>query len=145
AVLAPATANRPAILGPAAPSDLIVLLADPEARVRRRAALAVGRVGLSEGVEPLTALLSDAEPEVRQMAAFALGLIGDAAARPALLSALSDTEPIVQGRAAEALGMIANLTGTNPPTDASRSDAGAVAGMVRAHIDAGVLAGIEPD
>src|SRR5690606_25975349 len=32
-----------------------------------------------------------------------------------------------------------------PPTDASRSDAGAVAGMVRAHIDAGVLAGIEPD
>src|SRR5690349_8264400 len=50
---------------PPAP-DLTRLLGDSEARVRRRAALAVGRVGLRDGITPLVALLSDAEPEVRQ-------------------------------------------------------------------------------
>src|SRR5262249_41387241 len=62
---------------PPPPPDLVRLLADDEARVRRRAALAVGRVGLKDAVEPLEKLLADADPEVRQMAAFALGLIGD--------------------------------------------------------------------
>ena len=85
-------------------------------RVRRRAALAVGRVGLAEGVEPLTRLLDDSEIEVRQMAAFALGLIGERSARPALLTALKDPQPILQGRAAEALGLLGD-----------RADADAVA------------------
>jgi cyclophilin family peptidyl-prolyl cis-trans isomerase/HEAT repeat protein len=145
AVLAPATLDRPQVLGPPAPSDLLELLKDPEGRVRRRAALAAGRVGLSEAVEPLTTLLSDPEVEIRQMAVFALGLIGDAAARPVLLGALKDAEPIVQGRAAEALGMIANLAGTAPATDAGRSDAAAVAEMIRVHVAAGALNGLEPD
>src|SRR5262249_20223503 len=39
--------------------DLAILVKDSEARVRRRAALAIGRVGLPEGVAPLTATLSD--------------------------------------------------------------------------------------
>jgi cyclophilin family peptidyl-prolyl cis-trans isomerase/HEAT repeat protein len=134
AILAPATRNRPAVVAPPAPSDLIRLLADGEARVRRRAALAVGRVGLSEGVEPLVTLLSDDDMEVRQMAAFALGLIDNGAARPALLAALKDVSPIVQGRAAEALGAIGD-----------RSDAAAVSEMVQAHIKAGALSGIGPD
>ena len=68
--------------------DLGRLLTDTEARVRRRAALAVGRVGLPEGVPLLTPLLNDADPEVRQMAAFALGLIGDRSARDPLVTAL---------------------------------------------------------
>ena len=65
---------------PAAPAltpDLTKLLTDSEARIRRRAALAVGRVGLAEGAAALQPLLSDADPEVRQMAAFALGLLAD--------------------------------------------------------------------
>ena len=66
--------------------DLIRLLTDSEARVRRRAALAVGRVGLVEGVEPLVRVLADPDPEVRQMAAFALGLIGDRSARDPLIA-----------------------------------------------------------
>src|SRR5687768_11229535 len=102
-VLVPATQTQPQIVAPLPPSDLIRLLGDGEARTRRRAALAVGRTGLADGVEPLTKLLTDEEFEVRQMAAFALGLIGDAAARPALTAALMDPDPIVQGRAAEAL------------------------------------------
>src|SRR5687767_2742611 len=55
--------------------DLAVLARDPEARVRRRAALAIGRVGLVDGLPVLARLLQDAEPEVRAMAAFATGLI----------------------------------------------------------------------
>ena len=89
-VLRPATQREPAIVAPPIPSDLIRLLGDNEARVRRRAALAIGRVGLAEGVEPLTRLLADGEIEVRQMAAFALGLIGERSARPGLLDALKD-------------------------------------------------------
>ncbi|MGE0445521.1 MAG: HEAT repeat domain-containing protein [Vicinamibacterales bacterium] len=133
-VLVPAARNRPAVVAPPPPSDLIRLLDDEEARVRRRAAVALGRVGLPEAVEPLTRRLSDEEPEVRQMAAFALGLIGDAAARPALLQALRDPNPLVQGRAAEALGQIAN-----------RDDAAAVSEMVQLHVRAGALAAIAPD
>ena len=63
------------------------MLSDGEARIRRRAALAIGHVGIAEGVDPLVALLADRDPEVRQMAAFALGLIGDARAREARIHA----------------------------------------------------------
>ena len=133
-VLMPATRIQPAVVAPPPPSDLIRLLNDDEARVRRRAALALGRVGLSEAVEPLTRLFTDAEPDVRQMAAFALGLVGDAAARPALLAAIGDGDPLVQGRAAEALGMIGD-----------RADAEVVSGMVRTHVAAGALAGMAAD
>jgi cyclophilin family peptidyl-prolyl cis-trans isomerase/HEAT repeat protein len=133
-VLVPATQDRPQVVAPPPPSDLIRLLSDPEARVRRRAALAAGRVGLSEAVAPLSMLLMDEEFEVRQMAAFALGLIGDPAARPALTAALGDADPTVQGRAAEALGMIGD-----------RADAPLVSGMVQAHTKAGALMGIAAD
>src|SRR5262245_37782943 len=87
-------------------ADLIRLLSDGQPRVRRRAALAVGRVGLTSGVAPLLIKLGDTEPEVRQMAAFALGLIGDRQARDPLVMALSDPSPLVQGSAAEALGLL---------------------------------------
>src|SRR5512138_3195477 len=62
-VLRPATQRDPALIAPGPPSDLLKLLNDNEARVRRRAALAIGRVGLSEGVEPLAKLLDDPEIE----------------------------------------------------------------------------------
>jgi HEAT repeat protein/cyclophilin family peptidyl-prolyl cis-trans isomerase len=88
------------------PPDLVRLLGDGEARVRRRAALAIGRVGLADGVPPLVAVLADTDPEVRQMAAFALGLIGDRSANEPLTRALGDASPLVKGSAAEALGLI---------------------------------------
>jgi HEAT repeat protein len=133
-LLQPATVKTQAVYALPAPSDLIRLLSDPEARIRRRAALAVGRVGLPEGVDPLAALLADGDAEVRQMAAFALGLIAHASARPALLKALDDPEPIVQGRAAEALGSIGN-----------RADADVVSGIVRRQVAAGAFSGVEAD
>lgn len=91
---------------PPPPPDLIRFLSDDEARIRRRAALAVGRVGLAEGVQPLVGLLANGDPEVRQMAAFALGMLHDASAREPLVRALTDASPLVQGSAAEALGLI---------------------------------------
>ena len=94
----------PAALRPV--PDLRDLLTDAAPRIRRRAALAVGRVGQADGVAPLLATLDDPEPEVRQMAAFALGLLADEAAVERLLLALQDPSPLVQGRAAEALGRI---------------------------------------
>ena len=87
-------------------ADLPRLVTDGEARVRRRAALAIGRVGLTAGVVPLVDLMKDPEPEVRQMAAFAIGLIGDRSGRDALIAALADPSPLIRGSAAEALGLI---------------------------------------
>jgi cyclophilin family peptidyl-prolyl cis-trans isomerase/HEAT repeat protein len=133
-ILVPATPGRPAIVAPPPPSDLLRLLADDEGRTRRRAALAIGRVGLPEAVPALQQALGDSEFEVRQMAAFALGLIGDPSARPALLNALKDGEPAVQGRAAEALGTIGD-----------KSDAPAITQMVYGLVQGGALNNVAPD
>jgi cyclophilin family peptidyl-prolyl cis-trans isomerase/HEAT repeat protein len=129
-------ARRKAATPPPPPPtpDLLQLVADPEARVRRRAALAIGRVGLSEGVAPLQTALTDTDPAVRQMAAFGLGLIADTAAVPALTSALQDAEPMVRGRAAEALGLIGD-----------KSAGGAVGAMTAAYIKQGAIAQLAPD
>jgi cyclophilin family peptidyl-prolyl cis-trans isomerase/HEAT repeat protein len=115
--------------------DLLTLAADAEPRVRRRSALAIGRVKLAEGIPVLNnLLLSDSDPEVRQMAAFAMGLIGDASAAPTLMTSLTDPDPLIQGRAAEALGMMAHKAAAEP-----------VAAMVAAHVSANALAGINAD
>ena len=136
AVVTPAAPNRAPVVTPLPPlaPDLIVLLKDDEARIRRRAALAVGRVRLTEGVEPLSALLADADAEVRQMAAFALGLIGDTSAADALIKALADPDPLVQGRVAEALGLLAH-----------KPAASLIGEMIATHVKGGALAGIPPD
>ena len=116
---------REAPVSPRSEPDLVALLADPEPQLRRRAALALGRIGLPEGVTPLVSLLADPEVEVRQMSAFALGLLGDETATPALLGALDDPEPVVQGRAAEALGRIG-----------AADAAPAIGALVRTHVTA---------
>ena len=118
----------------ASPSDLLVLIRDQQGRVRRRAALAIGRVGLSEGLPFLAERLKDEIPEVQQMAAFAMGLVGDPAARGALLGALGSSDPLLHGRAAEALGLIGD-----------KADAPAVSAMVQKHVAAGVLRPLTAD
>jgi HEAT repeat protein/cyclophilin family peptidyl-prolyl cis-trans isomerase len=129
----PAPRGRAGVAPPPVP-EFIRLLTDEEARVRRRAALAIGHVGLSEGVAPLVTALGDAEPEVRQMAAFALGLIADKAARDPLMSALADASPLVRGSAAEALGLLG---------DPAAADA--VAGLAYQVVQSGALAQIPGD
>jgi cyclophilin family peptidyl-prolyl cis-trans isomerase len=124
-----------AAAAPALPTpDLERLMGDADARIRRRAAIAAGRVGLAEAIPALRTALADADPDVRQAAAFGLGLLGDAEAADALSQALGDVDPGVQGRAAEALGLV-GATGAAP----------AVAAMVKAHLDRGALTGLAPD
>jgi cyclophilin family peptidyl-prolyl cis-trans isomerase/HEAT repeat protein len=119
---------------PVAP-DLVTMLDDAEGRVRRRAAIAIGRVGLAEGVEPLGRLLAtDPDPEVRQAAAFALGILGDRGGVPLLARALGDSSPLVQAHAAEGLGLL----------DA-KDQAGAIAGMAAGYVAAGALKGVTSD
>src|SRR4051812_30356267 len=115
-------------------ADLTTLAADSEPRIRRRAALAIGRVGLAEGAAALKPLLTDPDAEVRQMAAFALGLLGDKGSVAELTTALQDADPRVRGRAAEALGLIGD-TGS----------AAAVGQMVGAYVKAGAIASLAPD
>jgi cyclophilin family peptidyl-prolyl cis-trans isomerase/HEAT repeat protein len=89
--------------------NLAVLLADKDARVRKRAALAIGRIGDERAVPALIDVLkADADLDVRQMAAFALGEIESPAGADALIAVLDDPrEPAdVRARSVEALGKI---------------------------------------
>jgi len=82
-------------------------LSDGDRGVRRRAALAAGRIGDPALAPSLVTRMNDGEAEVRQMSAFALGLIGDPVGVERLAAALTaDGDPIVRARAAEALGRL---------------------------------------
>src|SRR5688500_5191896 len=126
--------NVPPPPPPVVTPDLTKLVTDADARIRRRAALAIGRVGLADGGAALQPLLTDADAEVRQMAAFALGLLADKTAVTALTIALQDPDARVRGRAAEALGLIGDTT-----------SASAVGQMVSGYIKQGAIATIGPD
>jgi cyclophilin family peptidyl-prolyl cis-trans isomerase/HEAT repeat protein len=132
---APGSAGRVAFVAVPPTADLTQLLIDSDPRIRRRAALAIGHVGLASGVRPLlTALAADQEPEVRQMSAFALGLLRDQSAVRELRVALGDPAPLVQGRAAEALGVLGD-TASSP----------AIAGLVAAAARSAEVAAVPPD
>jgi cyclophilin family peptidyl-prolyl cis-trans isomerase/HEAT repeat protein len=92
--------------------DLRNLLSSPSAAVRRRAALATGRIGNEGSVAALTKLLeADPDANVRSMAAFALGEVESAAGANALLTMLKNTSAAreLRARAIEALGKIAGV------------------------------------
>jgi len=135
-VAGPTAGAEPAAPQPVPPrADLMRLVDDPDAQVRRAAALAIGRVGLPEGVPALVRALADPEGEVRQMAAFALGLIGDPAGLEPLKQALAtDGDPRVRGRAAEALGRAGDATA-----------APAIGQMVHDYVQQGVVGAIDAD
>ena len=90
-------------------NDLQNLLNDRNPAVRKRAALAAGRIGNELAVAALTPLLeNDTDETVSAMAAFALGEIESAAAIVALTSQLDKRRNAeVRGRVVEALGKIA--------------------------------------
>src|SRR5437868_10063069 len=92
--------------------DLKSLLSDKDAKVRKRAALAAGRIG-DERAAPALAdmLLTDGDTDVRQMAAFALGEIESPGGAYALTEVLKrrgndPADGVVRARAVEALGKI---------------------------------------
>jgi cyclophilin family peptidyl-prolyl cis-trans isomerase/HEAT repeat protein len=114
-------------------SDLGQLLADPSPAVRRRAALAAGRIGEEEAVDSLARLLrADADETVRAAAAFALGEIESDEGSDALLEALRLTKsPAVRARGVEAIGKIAAALGESQAARKSQLGA-AVAGVLTA-------------
>jgi cyclophilin family peptidyl-prolyl cis-trans isomerase/HEAT repeat protein len=130
---------------PAGGADLLKLVTDAEPRVRRRAAVAIGRVGLKEGVPALTPLLADSDSDIRQAAAFALGLIGDAAASSALLPLLADPVPMVRGRAAEAVGLLADQAPESGVGSLAQSAASAISKMAAEYARSAAITAMDPD
>jgi cyclophilin family peptidyl-prolyl cis-trans isomerase/HEAT repeat protein len=100
-------------------ADLELLVRDDDPRIRRRAALAIGRVGMADGVGALTAALADPDEEARAGAAFGLGLLGARAAVTPLVAALKDPSPLVRARVIDALGLIADPLAAGPIAAAS--------------------------
>lgn len=85
---------------------LLSFLRHEDPSVRRRAALAAGRIGDRLAATALIEGLKDKEVEVRRAAAQALGWIAPEEAVEPLRVALSDPDPAMRGRAAEAIGRI---------------------------------------
>ena len=90
--------------------DLRGLLSSSNPAVRKRAALAAGRIGNDDSVSALTNLLEkDPDLDVRAMAAFALGEVESETGANALIAVLKNANgPVeIRARAVEALGKIA--------------------------------------
>lgn len=88
--------------------ELRALLTHRDAAVRKRAALAAGRIGDEGAVAPLVSLLKDSVADVRAMAAFALGEVESITGADALVAIVKSNERgELRARALEALGKIA--------------------------------------
>jgi cyclophilin family peptidyl-prolyl cis-trans isomerase/HEAT repeat protein len=101
-------------------ADLAALLFDKSLIVRRRAALAAGRIGDERSLASLLTLLqTDKEMSVRAMAAFALGEVESVVGVDSLIAASRKSESgEVRARSIEALGKIAAAL---PKTEEERS------------------------
>ena len=90
-------------------TELATLLADKSALVRRRAALAAGRIGDERAITLLVTMLrTDEDMKARAMAAFALGETESAKGAEGLMAELKTSEStMVRARCLEALGKIA--------------------------------------
>lgn len=92
---------------------------------RREAAQALGTLGNTRTVEPLTAGLQDQDSGVRVWSAWALGEIGDLRALDPLIAALKDESDWVRSNAVRALGALGDARAVGPLIDAlePRTDA----------------------
>jgi HEAT repeat protein len=86
---------------------LVALLqSDPEPKVRKDAAYALGLIGDATAVKPVVAALKDESPMVRGMAAEALAYIRDLSVTDPLLETLQDPSAEVRYWGAFAVGQI---------------------------------------
>jgi HEAT repeat protein len=111
--------------------------------VRRAAARALGHVGDSSAVGPLSQRLGDESPWVRRSAAYALGAMRARETMPPLMMALDDPDPQVRRNAAWALGRIGDPAAL-PKLHALRADT-ALDGDVAREAEAAVRAIQRPD
>ena len=86
---------------------LTPLLDDPQAEVRRTAAMSLGKISDPDSINGLVKSLADPDQEVRQWSAWALGNLGDHLSQEAivaLIQSLADPSEQVKQTAALALG-----------------------------------------
>ena len=101
------------------------LLSSNDAAIRKRAALAAGRIGVEAAVPVLAEMvLTDKEAGVREMAAFALGEIESAGGAYALVTVLKDPNRPARARSVEALGKMAAalVSATGNQTSAEKKE-----------------------
>ncbi|MFC2146834.1 M56 family metallopeptidase, partial [Acidobacteriota bacterium] len=98
------------------------LLKSPSARVRGRAANALGELGDRQAVPELIKLLRDENALVREHAASALRDLGDRRAVPALIETLKDEDTVVREHAATALGRLGDKRAVQPLNQALQKE-----------------------
>lgn len=103
--------------------QLNALLTDSDPKVRARAALAAGRIGVENAVPTLAdAVLMDKDNAVREMAAFALGEIEAPGGAYALITVLKDPDKPARARAIEALGKVTAAMMASTPAKEGQAD-----------------------
>lgn len=123
---------------------LSTLLSSPYPIVRKRAALALGRIGEERDLPALLAALkADRDNDVRQMCAFAIGEIESPAGADGLIAVLDDTRESgdVRARTVEALGkigavMLSSASASGPQTAAPKIEDKALTKIRIAILDA---------
>jgi cyclophilin family peptidyl-prolyl cis-trans isomerase/HEAT repeat protein len=106
-------------------NTLPVFLLHKEASVRKRAALAMGRIGDERALPALIEVLkTESDNDVRQMIAFAIGEIESADGAAVLIDILDDTRQPgeVRARAIEALGKIGGALLSSASASGDRGD-----------------------
>ncbi len=105
------------------PDKLMLLIKDPDPKVRMTAIAALAETGAEQSVGSVVMALADEEGDVRMAAATALGRVGGEEVRAPLLLALRDSSPwvcraaiksLVSHRFTEAFGDIASLVYDSP-------------------------------
>jgi beta-lactamase regulating signal transducer with metallopeptidase domain len=103
-------------------SLFLELLKSPSARVRERAASALGELGDRRAVPELIETLKDENALVREHAASALRDLGDRRAVPALIEALKDEDAVVREHVVSALGVLGDKRAVQPLTAALQKE-----------------------
>jgi len=104
---------------------LAALIAHRDASVRKRAALAAGRIGDVRALAALVQAMKDPDQDVAQIAAFAIGEVESPAGAEALIAVLDDPRAPspVRARAVEALGKIGAALLSNTPEAGNQAGA----------------------
>ena len=105
-------------------NTLLVLLSHKDAGVRKRTALAMGRIGDDRALPALMeGLKTEPDNDVRQMIAFAIGEIESPDGVAPLIEILDDTRQPgeVRARAVEALGKIGGALSSNAPASSDQT------------------------
>src|SRR6266566_4489769 len=101
-------------------------LRHPDPFVRRQAALAAGRIGDPQAVDPLVAALGDSGPAVQRAALLETWRLGARAPIPTLMREARNPDPVARGNAISALARLRTARGVTALVDALRDSEVAV-------------------